>query len=359
MASLIKRALNANLCPKASVDNISEFRPIKALFQKGQVNGWSPLALSSTFLVARGIRGREGIQVLCDYCESQYWSTAWQDADFVQQFVDYFEERWEASVKATGKVSALSHQEGRHSGLSGMHFVNTLKRDDHRLLLLADVAVRFQPFFATSIVSNFNAETLMNAYAALVAHPFALATRTYEVHIKGVRIVGKKPKIHNLDSVKAHAPTVRNNSYNSMDFLRCYYNIMVDIFLAPSVFFTPPLWTKMIRCMRSGDFEYFKLSMDDANWILKETEYLNWTTLLVTMCEVRQAIDAKGLSSFVWMLEKLEVRRGLQDALLDVSDAIVDAGASGRKCYCLRLCEEVDKWVGAVGENISTDDNDW
>ena len=71
MAALLRRVLNLRLCPKADLCNISEFSPVKALFLAGnEKNGWSPLVMSSTYLVARGIRGREGVQVLYDCCSA-------------------------------------------------------------------------------------------------------------------------------------------------------------------------------------------------------------------------------------------------------------------------------------------------
>ena len=144
MAALLRRVLNLRLCPKADLCNISEFSPVKALFLAGnEKNGWSPLVMSSTYLVARGIRGREGVQVLYDFCSARSFQVDWQDDVFVQRFVTFFEERWEAAVVRSQEVSALSHQEGRHAGLSGMNFVETLKDTRHRTVLFQDVEARF------------------------------------------------------------------------------------------------------------------------------------------------------------------------------------------------------------------------
>lgn len=265
MAALLRRVLNLRLCPKADLCNISEFSPVKALFLAGnEKNGWSPLVMSSTYLVARGIRGREGVQVLYDFCSARSFQVDWQDDDFVECFVTFFEERWEAAVVRSQEVSALSHQEGRHAGLSGMNFVETLKDTRHRQVLFQDVAVRLACFFDDS--KDMSASTLMDFYHALVSHPFAPTTDSYEVHHHGCRLLHKKPKVEH-DAVKAITPMVRDGTYNSMDFLRRFYNIM-QLFKAPSVSFTTPLWIKMMRCQGKSDVDYFGLTMEDANMLI-------------------------------------------------------------------------------------------
>ena len=357
MAALLRRVLNLRLCPKADLCNISEFSPVKALFLAGnEKNGWSSLVMSSTYLVARGIRGREGVQVLYDFCSARCFQVDWQNDDFVECFVTFFEERWEAAVVRSQEVSALSHQEGRHAGLSGMNFVETLKDTRHRQVLFQDVAVRLACFFDDS--KDMSASTLMDFYHALVSHPFALTTNSYEVHHHGCRLLHKKPKVDH-DAVKVITPMVRDGTYNSMDFLRCFYNIM-QLFKAPSVSFTIPLWIKMMRCQSKSDVDYFGLTMEDANMLIQETPTMNWTTLLVLLCETRQAIDAKGMSHFHWTLDKLDARKDqLASAIEDASSMIVNTGAKGSTCYSVRLYILVDAWLEHVGKNVPVDEDEW
>lgn len=355
---LLRRVLALNLCPKADLKNISEFAPVKALFDAGIDARWSPLTLASTFLVARGIRGREGVEALRSFCETESFVLDWQNDGFVERFVTFFEQAWVDAIRATRAVSALSHQEGRHAGLSGMHFVETLKYDGLRHNLLRDVAQRLASFFQDP--AEVSAQSLMEFYKTLVAKPFCLITNTYDVHRNGCRVLRKAPKVV-ADAIKGKAaPMVKDNSYNSMDFLRCFYNIMRSCMQAPVVLFTEPLWTKMCKCQSASDVDYFELTMEQANDLIRENSFMNWTTLLVLLCEVRQAIDAKGLSHFLWTLDKLVVRNAeLAPALEDVTDFLVQLGAKGKTCYCVRLYEQVDAWLISLGSNISTNEDDW
>ena len=59
--------------------------------------------------------------------------------------------------------------------------------------------------------------------------------------------------------------------------------------------------------------------------------------------------------SFIWLLQKLEVRPSLLDAVDDIADAIVDEGATSSECYCVRLCKQVHNWLDSVGEAVWTD----
>ena len=50
---------------------------------------------------------------------------------------------------------------------------------------------------------------------------------------------------------------------------------------------------------------------------------MNSTTLLVLLCETRQAIDAKGMSHFHWTLDKSDARKDqLASAIEDASSTV-------------------------------------
>ncbi len=71
-------------------------------------------------------------------------------------------------------------------------------------------------------------------------------------------------------------------------------------------------------------------------------------------------LNAKGLSHFVWTLDKLSVRRSeLIATIEDVAREIVSSGAMGTTCYCVRLYERVDEWLASVGTNVSTHEDEW
>ena len=354
---LLLRVLKLKLCPKADPANVSEFVPVRLLFLSGIGAQWSPLTLSSTFLVARGIRGRAGVEALRVFCEAESFILDWQNNDFVERFITYFERAWEDAIRDTGVVSALSHQEGRHAGLSGMHFVETLKHIHHRHNLLGDTAKRLAHFFVAP--QDLSSDVLMDFYKVLVVKPICLTTNSHDVHCSGCRVLGKAVKL-DTHAMKIKSPRfVTDNSYNSMDYLRWFYHIMISCMQSPDVLFTMPLWNKMIKCQSNSDVAFFDLTMEQANQIIQDNSYMNWTTLLILLCEVRQAIFTKGLAHFVWTLDKLSFRyEELAPAIANVTQSLVRSGAKGNTCYCVRLYEEVDSWLNSLGSNIPNDDDD-
>jgi hypothetical protein len=357
--SVLRRILRTKLCPKALLCNISEFDPMKQLFTFAKERSWSPRQLAATYLVGRGIRGREGVQVLHDFCVEE--TPTWDDNSCVMRFVGVFETKWRQEVLRTGKVSALSHQEHLHAGLSGMNFVETLKERDVLDLLFGPggIASRLASFFERP--EGLDADALLGFYKELVKEPMSMTTTTYFVQTEGARILGKKQKAQGADTKRM--PTVSDGSYNSMDFLRCFSNIMTEVFSSPDVLFTPALWSKMLQCQSKPAetkelLSYFDMDMSAANTVIQETPGMNWSTFLVCLCEVRQAMG-NDRDSFIWLLEKLEVRPWLQEAVDDVVEAIVDEGATSKECYCVRLCAQVHAWLDSVGTAVPTDIDEW
>ena len=274
---------------------------MKNFFSMARARGWSTETLAGSFLFARGIRGREGVEVLYEFCAK--FTSDWRQDHVVMSFVDHFESRWRQEVKRTGMVSALSHQEHLHAGLSGMNYVETLKEAENRMLLFGNggVAHRLAPFFEEP--ENLNAELLLDFYTALVEQPFPMATQSYYVQLEGARILGKRPRIQaaavqtRVPLVKSRVPKVSDGSYNSMDFLRCFSNVMTSVFDAPEVLFTDALWNKMLECQRKHNeikdlLGYFDMNVGKANEFISEwrTEGMNWTTFLICLCEVRQPL---------------------------------------------------------------------
>ena len=242
-----------------------------------------------------------------------------------------------------------------------MNFVETLKDAKVQELLFGQggIASRLAPYFEHP--EYLNADVLLNFYKELVKTPMRMATSDDFVQLEGARILGKKRKLQGADEEprKKRIPTVSNGSYNSMDFLRCYSNIMTEVFASPPVLFTHGLWTKMLRCQSkqaetSKLLAYFDIDMEAANLVIAETAGMNWTTFLICLCEVRQAMG-DDRESFIWLLQKLEVRPSLLGAVDDIADAIVDEGATSSECYCVRLCKQVHNWLDSVGEAVSTD----
>ena len=91
-----------------------------ALFRFGKEKAWSGEQLAASFLVARGVRGREGVQVVFNFCKAN--PPMWGDHRYVDRFIEVFETKWKEEVLKTRKVSALSHQEHHHAGLARSDF---------------------------------------------------------------------------------------------------------------------------------------------------------------------------------------------------------------------------------------------
>ena len=73
----------------AQLGNISEFAPLQELCAFGEEQGWSARQIAGTFLVARGVRGREGVKVLLAFCK-QAKKVEWDNQAFVAEFYDTF-----------------------------------------------------------------------------------------------------------------------------------------------------------------------------------------------------------------------------------------------------------------------------
>ena len=189
---LFRRILRMHLCPKALLCNISEFVPVKELFTLGKHEAWSGKQLADTFIVARGVRGREGVQLVLEFCKKH--APQWEDTSYLCQFIDTFENKWCQEVQRTGKLSALSHQEHHHAGFSGMNFVETLKDKNNQVFLFGanGVASRLASFFEEPHLLD--AKVLLNFYKELVKVPICMTPRTYFVQIQGARLLGKKHK---------------------------------------------------------------------------------------------------------------------------------------------------------------------
>ena len=343
-AGLLIRILQLRLCPKAELSNISEFDPVRELFLYAKRNEWCSFQLASTFIVARGVRGREGVQVIEKYVK-QVPKVEWESTAFVADFYNVFDSAWRREVLRTRMASALSHQEHLSAGMSGRNFTETLKSPAtvERLFGAGGVAVRLSPFF--SHPENLNAARVLAFWAQLTREPIALAAGNNDVQNEAARILGKKVRT----SAAKRVPTASDNSYNAMDFTRCYSNILTDVFGAPRVTFTPALWNKMLATQRKQAavkdlLKSFQMTMKKANDLILSRGGPNWTTFWVLLCEVRQAMDRdrKGLEALVaW----LEARPHLASKVAAVIKDVVQSGAKHKECYCVRVCSVVRSWM--------------
>ena len=341
---ILTRIVQSQLCPKAELSNISEFDPVRDLFLYAKQNEWSSFQLSSTFIVARGVRGREGVQVVAEFVK-QVPKVEWENSAFVEDFYHVFDAAWRREVRRTRMASALSHQEHFAAGLSGRNFTETLKSPTvvDGLFGAGGVAVRLSPFFSNP--ENLTAERVLAFWSELTRTPIALTAGNNDVQNEAARMLGKKMKTSATKRVR----TVSDNSYNAMDFTRCYSNILTIVFGAPRVTFTPALWNKVLATQRKQAgikhlLDYFQMTMAKANDLIQTRGGPNWTTFWVLMCEVRQEMDRDrhGLETLVaW----LEARPHLAGAVSAVVKDVVQSGAKHSECYCVRVCSVVRAWM--------------
>ena len=113
---------------------------------------------------------------------------------------------------------------------------------------------------------------------------------------------------------------------------------------------------KMLSCQSHPKktrelLQYFNLDMEKANDFISATPGMNWTTFLVCLCEIRQAMGdtPQSKDSFVRLVQMLEVRPNLHAAVASVSDWIVSEGAVSTECYAVRVCKEVQSWFKDAG----------
>ena len=317
---------------------------MREAFTFARKSKWNTQQLAGTFIILRGIRGREGVQVALKYLRGKADnSPQWSDRAYLEAFVNHFEEAWADAVLDTRLASAFSHQEHQHAGLSGMNFVETLLPQSTELFGSGGLAERLAPYFATPGVT-FNADVLLAFYNELVSAPILLRVAQSRVKELARRLLGKMHKCRTGAEPRS-PPRVSDGSYNSMDFLRCYSNVMCAVYGAPEPSFTQELWHKMIQCQTKpvetrALLRSFDMDMGGANELMATVPELNWTTFLVCLCEVRQAMGHTKAShaSFCSLLRRVESNPDLLAVIRDITTALVTEGATMRQCYCVRLC---------------------
>ena len=146
-----------------------------------------------------------------------------------------------------------------------MHFVGALADRDQRLNLYGQggFAEKVAPLFEKK--ENLVVTDILGFYEVLVAKPIML---------------------RRTDGV-----TASRHSYNSMDTARQFHNVMQEVYGAAKFEFVPELWELMLKCQARPKetmvlLEFFGVTMDVANQLLRQYPKLNWTTLLVLAAEV-------------------------------------------------------------------------
>ena len=140
---LLHQVLSLKLCPKATTQNIPEHVVLREVLQRGLDKGWPITVWLQTWIVLQGIRGHEGIleaeRVMDRYIPK------WSKERYVNGFAEKWLGRWAKAVIRTQRIGVFSHQEGLLSGMSGHHFVTTLRCPRQRCNI-SDLAWKLQNF---------------------------------------------------------------------------------------------------------------------------------------------------------------------------------------------------------------------
>ena len=173
-----------------------------------------------------------------------------------------------------------------------------------------------------------------------------------DISSRADRILCKSRRTRNVEgAVGGYAMTISKGSYNAMNCMTVYANIMTEVFKRPAVEFSSALWEAMISSQADPGATRIILSamcVDrfEANRILRQVPFMNWTTFLYSVCEIRQAMGkTKASRARFWALvERLVQRPALQSAVLDVVRHIVHEGACSQKCSCELVCQHIMNW---------------
>ena len=233
---MIKVGLN----PKAFSRNIAEFSALHTFCQRSAQS--SLRNFSATFLLGRGIRGVDGINVATSFFKK--FNNQITDANLVL-FVKHFEEEH----KKAGGMTALSHQEQRHHLFSGNRFVSLLGSIDGRAHFFQRSRLLEQHWYGVK-------KGTANNFPVLA----------FKEDVKGLR----------LSVVHGHIQTAQR--YNAMEYARSATLIAHAVFGVDTKY-TKKIHHQYLKDQSGGDASYAltsrKSSVTDILWEVQDKD-LSW-----------------------------------------------------------------------------------
>ena len=96
--------------------------------------------------------------------------------------------------------------------------------------------------------------------------------------------------------------------------------------------------------------EHFQVDMNKANQLLRSFAHLNWTTLLVALCEIRQARGTTIEENAEFDRIVFAVRACPPAQRIAIGSAVAKVVAEGPQshCYCVRLFNILRAWFPTV-----------
>ena len=292
-----------------------------------------PVHVSRAWLLLRGVRGHAGVRWLCTWLLDRMaqWTESW-DLGVAEELLVAFAAQCQS--EHGGQQSWACHNEGRHAGLSGGHFLRALCTAEGFDGL--DVAVsRVWPVVRRVLEGD---TSLSSDCWVDVAHTLA-----------GTIVFSGSPSVR------------RVGMYNSMDFARGLAAWGAHSFGISADEVSDRLWDSLVRRQQAGDAEsvldrfdarvFFGLSSaSEANAFLArlracarlpsaadQSITVTWIGLLVFLCEMRPVLACSSLG--LAGVEKLlcACAEDYMSAVLQF-DAVYRRSVSfGRQCHLVRL----------------------
>lgn len=266
---LVKTMLRLGLIPKATLANIPEWQEISKVMS--EVQHKDAMTVTTMFLILRGIRGQDGVRFSGGWWKQRDFRCT--DAANMQEFATSFVAEWEHQ----GGGWALSHKEGVHHLWCGVHYARTLLVKGGRALLIK-MAQKWEPYVGHALSRK-------QLLAADLIQMTKLAHRSILMKVSGRKQFFAR-------------------NYNIMDFTRGIANVFEQTFGAPAIVYTKELHNHMIsmqaakyRNETQQRFEHFGLcGASQVNQFISDLVIpgCNWTTILVVLCETKQAINKLG-----------------------------------------------------------------
>ncbi len=246
-------------------------------------------------------------------------------------------------VKKDKPISFFSHAEGHHSGLSGRHFLKTLELEEQRTLLL-DLADKLAPFFEKAEGKRIDSHDLVLCFRAFQE---SLLMIYYDENAK-----------HPKNPVKR----LGVDGYNSMDYLRSLYNLFEGLGHS-TVMPNAELWEELVKSQSKPKEtrDMLKdLGFPDFGSVvsfLNKNKRMNWTTLLVLLCETRQASHRLGATEFFDLVTEVNSnKREWRQVVRSAVRKVRREGAKTSQCFCTRTCIIVQKAIAEAADARTPND---
>ena len=163
-AITLEEIVGSKLCPKQTPAGIVEFVAIVESLSTAMTLHWTSKKLTTLFVLLRGVRGERGVRESSKAIFEHRWDV---DApEGIKAFGEHMVALYDDRVASGDEPrSFLSHAEGLHSGLSGVHFLRALALDE-QLALIDSLAEKLVPYWQKAAVHRIEPKDVLRCYEA-------------------------------------------------------------------------------------------------------------------------------------------------------------------------------------------------